>query len=349
MRHKKVAIIGAGIAGATLANRLLRAGYHVTLFEKSRGTGGRQSSCRIGKDSVDIGAPWYEPKTVQFRQWLNSRSDVIQWKPQYHDFSEPLQPPSISKSKSVYLSTPRQSSLTQNMIRGAMLCTSAKIIRLRRAPQGIRLIKEDGDTGFLFDAVFVTTPAAQAVPLLSICPQFRRVATSATYTSSWVTVISLAEKSTIAPDIISGDHPVIYRAVRDSSKPGRNSWSHREVWVLEANSEWSKRYSDSNPSTIGQSLIKTFKALVKQPLTISGVKTHQWLYRHHQSATSRNYLWDPESNIGVCSDWLNNTGNEGAWISANALADQLLYCSKPHDLYSSEPEDFASRQTVYEK
>ena len=53
----RIAIIGAGIAGATLANRLNSSGFTVDIFEKSRGTGGRLASTRVGQLSADLGAP----------------------------------------------------------------------------------------------------------------------------------------------------------------------------------------------------------------------------------------------------------------------------------------------------
>ena len=329
MKHKKIAIIGAGIAGATLANRLLKAGFQVTIFEKSRGTGGRQSSCRIGKDSADLGAPWYEPKTTSFKKWLMDRPEITHWRTQEADFSGKILDP-----KSVFLASPRQSSLTQNLIKGAMLCTEAKVTSIAPGDFGLRLSKEIGDIKYLYDAVVVTTPAIQAVPLLAKSPGLSAIAKKTRATSNWVTVFSLKEKSNIDPDIISGEHPVLARAIRDSRKPGRNSWSHKEVWVLEANSEWSERYINSRPSTIARALIKTFESLVKQPINICSSRTHRWLYARHLPTTTANYLWDADLKIGVCADWLNNAGNEGAWLSANALADHLLYCSKPDDVYS---------------
>ena len=326
MKHKKIAIIGAGMAGATLANQLINGGYQVTIFEKSRGTGGRQSSCRIGTDSADLGAPWYAPKTKQFRQWLMERPEVALWQAKHRNFCD-----TEVDRKCVFLSTPRQSSLTQNLIKGAMLCTEANILRIQSDDHGVRLDKELGEIKSLFDAVIVTTPAAQAIRLLSVCPQFSNLASTTKSSPSWVSVISIKGKNNIEPDILSGNHPILHRAIRDSKKPGRNSWSRKEIWVLEANSEWSQRHRDSAPNNIGKALIKAFAAVVDQPIEISCIRTHRWLYARHQSATSADYLWDPISKIGVCADWLNNPGNEGAWLSANALANHLLCHSTNRD------------------
>ena len=43
---KRIAVVGAGIAGAACAASLQQAGVQVTLFDKSRGVGGRMSTRR---------------------------------------------------------------------------------------------------------------------------------------------------------------------------------------------------------------------------------------------------------------------------------------------------------------
>lgn len=50
-----IAIIGAGLAGTVLSQRLNAAGLlTVTIYEKSRGTGGRMASCRLEGTSADL-------------------------------------------------------------------------------------------------------------------------------------------------------------------------------------------------------------------------------------------------------------------------------------------------------
>ena len=323
MKHKKIAVIGAGLSGATVTNRLLQAGYQVTIYEKGRAAGGRLSSCRIGKDSADLGAPWFEPTTDQFRQWLAARPEVIRWKAAHSNFSGTALNP-----KSVYLAAPRQSALIQNLIKGAMIHTDANITGLYTDSFGLRLRRDNEKIKSLYDAVIITTPAPQAAALLKGSPHLRHIAKSTSTTPTWVAVISLKEKSGITPDILSGQNSTLYRATRDSSKPGKNSWSRKEVWVLEANTEWSERYKDSDQTIVGRALVHAFETLTKQPMDISSIKVRQWLHSHHQPITNEKYLWDQDNNVGVCSDWLYHQGAEGAWLSANALADQLLYCTR---------------------
>ncbi|MEG4817829.1 FAD-dependent oxidoreductase [Microcoleus sp. K5-D4] len=57
-----VAVIGAGMAGLSCAQRLRQAGYSVAVVEKSRGAGGRVATRRVQGTRADHGARYLEPQ-----------------------------------------------------------------------------------------------------------------------------------------------------------------------------------------------------------------------------------------------------------------------------------------------
>lgn len=57
-----VAVIGAGMAGLSCAQRLRQAGYSVAVVEKSRGAGGRVATRRVQGSRADHGARYLEPQ-----------------------------------------------------------------------------------------------------------------------------------------------------------------------------------------------------------------------------------------------------------------------------------------------
>ncbi len=60
---KKIAIVGAGIAGVTCAYELSKKGHDVTLFDKSRGVSGRSTTKRwdpLVGIGIDMGVPYIE-------------------------------------------------------------------------------------------------------------------------------------------------------------------------------------------------------------------------------------------------------------------------------------------------
>lgn len=62
-----IAIIGAGVAGVSAANALIARGCTVTLFEKSRGFGGRCATKRWDGHTVDHGAQYFTIRDERFR------------------------------------------------------------------------------------------------------------------------------------------------------------------------------------------------------------------------------------------------------------------------------------------
>ena len=75
-----IAIIGAGMAGITAARTLLQAGHRVTVFEKSKGTGGRMSTRRTEFGSFDHGAQYFTVRDARFRammQWALGNAPEI--------------------------------------------------------------------------------------------------------------------------------------------------------------------------------------------------------------------------------------------------------------------------------
>jgi predicted NAD/FAD-dependent oxidoreductase len=67
--RRKIAVVGAGIAGLALA-RSLHDIADVTVFEKSRGVGGRMATRRAGAVGFDHGAQYFTVRDDAFRRML---------------------------------------------------------------------------------------------------------------------------------------------------------------------------------------------------------------------------------------------------------------------------------------
>ena len=70
----KVAIIGAGLSGLALANKL-KNHFEVVVFEKSRGYGGRVATRRSGEFIFDHGAQFFKAKTEEFSNYIKPMID----------------------------------------------------------------------------------------------------------------------------------------------------------------------------------------------------------------------------------------------------------------------------------
>ena len=63
----RAAVIGAGLSGLICAERLIREGWPVTIFDKGRGPGGRLSTRRADELRFDHGAQYFTARDQRFR------------------------------------------------------------------------------------------------------------------------------------------------------------------------------------------------------------------------------------------------------------------------------------------
>ena len=84
MDEVRIAVIGAGIAGLACARELARADAKVTVFERSRGLGGRLGTRRQGNLAFDHGAQFITARSRSFVKYAEvaGRAGVLgRWSP----------------------------------------------------------------------------------------------------------------------------------------------------------------------------------------------------------------------------------------------------------------------------
>lgn len=164
----RIAVVGAGLSGMGAARRLVRADHAVTVFEKSRGVGGRMASRRVGDTVIDHGLPalWLDGGALAERvESLPAQSRVRISLPvggMGEGVTRDGGPPPIAYR-------PGLTTLAKMILADAGIAPllSARITDLRPASAGIELGDEQGNGRGVFDAVIVSAPAPQAAELLS--------------------------------------------------------------------------------------------------------------------------------------------------------------------------------------
>ncbi len=87
---KRVVVIGAGVGGVTVAARLARMGYAVTVVEKNAGPGGRCGRAEVDGHRFDTGATlllmreFYEAAFGDLGERLEDHLDLVRVDPTYH-------------------------------------------------------------------------------------------------------------------------------------------------------------------------------------------------------------------------------------------------------------------------
>lgn len=318
---QRVAIIGAGLAGAVLTERLVAAGLDVSIFEKSRGTGGRLASSRLGEYAGDLGAPFIDSHSEAFTAWLANQQQlgrVARWLPRAIDFGGDKR-----ASEQYWVGVGRNSSLTRALIEGAKLHAETRIGTVWPDKEGVLLRDVHSESLGHYDAVVCTAPAPQAVPLLEAIPRFSHLADEAVTDPAWVYLAAVSElpDRLRGVDLVEGQHAAIGRIVVDSNKPGRRG----AVIKVEMSRDWSEANVELHADTVKSESRKHLQNWLGETLDIQSDRIHRWLYnRSYQPSPTTPALWDAGTGIGACGDWIGASGLDGSFNSANYLADLLL-------------------------
>ena len=317
-----VAVIGAGMAGLSCAKALQRAGFQVTIFDKSRAPSGRMSTRRGDGWQCDHGAQYFTARDARFR------AEVAHWEQAGVAALWEADVAAMNADGSVsccgpaerFVGTPRMTTPAAWLAASLTLHTEVLISALRREQAGWRLQAQGGALlAHHYDAVVLALPAPQAEPLLhDVAPLQAALAGAAKMESCWAMMLQYAAPLWLGFDAAFVNHGPLRWVARDSSKPGR---AGRESWLLHASAEWSNAHLERDADSIAAHLLPAFAALgAPAPERWSA---HRWRYAKAAQARTEECIWVDGQALGLCGDWLGGGTVEGAWLSGLALAQRI--------------------------
>ena len=320
---KHIAIIGAGIAGAACAAALTHAGHNVSLFEKSRGAGGRMSTRRGDGWQCDHGAQYFRARDPLFQaevaQWEHA-GVVAAWEGRIVMHGATTEPSPDAHLKR-YVGIPAMTAPARYAARLANLLTSHTIDRMVRSATGWQLTC--AETGMLpahFDGVVVATPAPQAAPLLApIAADLAALARQTEMLPCWALMLRYDAPLDLPFDGAFICEGALGWVARDNSKPGRTG---PETWLVHANARWSEDHIESTAEDVIAELQAAFMQLGAP--AAAQASAHRWRYADVAPASLPGYCWNPALGLGACGDWLHGGKVEGAWLSGHKLAKAIL-------------------------
>lgn len=329
IRH--VAIVGSGLAGLVAATELRAAGVAATLFEKSRGPGGRMAAKRLPESaggSADIGAQYFTIRNPAFRQFLEQYAGHDCWgewqgRFRYQDDADVWQD---MRPAQRYVGIPRMSAITRAISEGLDLRTGIRIATLQRDSQELwHLTDIEGGVHGGFDAVVLTPPPAQTEDLLtdsslSALADDLNIRISRMQ-ACWTVVVHFPQGSGAGVEGLMPNSPVLSWAANNSSKPGRHD--NGEWWVLHGDPDWSDANTEMDPEQVRETLLAEFLRCSGVTARPDDVLVHRWLYAKPRARTAPGHLWFDDQRIAIAGDWLDGGRVEGAFNSASGLISRL--------------------------
>ena len=337
----RIAIVGAGIAGAACAAGLLRAGFDVTVFDKSRGVGGRMATRRAQWTDVDgsarsadfdHGCPHFTAKRPRFRavvERAEALGCVARWRQQvYCAFP-------AARTRKVFVPTPGMPAFGRHLLTGVALRLGHAVTGLQRCPQGWLLHLADGSVNGRIDGPFehvlLAIPAAQAAMLLSGHQTDWADALDAVRMEPCWTLMAVTDEVDWPWDAAELERGPLARIARNDRAPGRRAAGGWVPWVAHATPAWSFAHLEDDPAQVAEALRTALGKSIAgvQETRWHHVGVHRWRYARlaQRAPGSVDCWWRSDLGLGVCGDAFGDSFGAGsveaAWSSGDELADAV--------------------------
>lgn len=337
---RRIAVIGAGLAGAICAHMLSEAGFQVEVFEKSRGAGGRMATRRAEwadaagvthQASFDHGAPAFHVTDAAFAEFLAPARRAGQILPLRPDLAD-------GAAEQRWLAAPDMPALCRSLLDGLTLRTQHTVTAIQHSATGWRLqIAETEAVGEFALVVLAIPPQQAAVLLQQHQPAWAQQASAIEMVPHWTLMAvssaavdgaALAQSGSTATGIITLPQVgPLAQLIRNDLKPGRRQLAGRYHWVAHASPAWSLAHLEDHPAQVQAQLQQAVMESTGIALEWQYATVHRWRYATLAAGADgvdALHCWDHATQLGVCGDAWGGGGVQGAWRSAQALARAIL-------------------------
>jgi predicted NAD/FAD-dependent oxidoreductase len=325
---KRIAIIGAGLSGLVLARRLGEVA-EVTIFEKSRGVGGRMATRYAMDYEFDHGAQFFTARTSAFREFLQpllSDRIVANWTPTFAELDRhgTRDRRAWGEQYPHYVGVPRMNAVGKYLSTGLDIRTNTRIENIRQEKGKWRLVDSDGRCHDGFDWLVLTAPAPQTATLasahselLALC-HARKIRACVALMLGFEAPLELPWQAAVVRDA-----DISWMSV-NSSKPGRGD---AFTMVVHSTNAWANAHVDDELDALRAHLVNEACAISGVDLRqASYCDVHRWRYANMDKCDGPDCYIDERSNLAACGDWFLRGRVETAFSSANALAGKLRDC-----------------------
>tara|TARA_B100000674_G_scaffold83427_1_gene57796 strand:+ start:849 stop:1904 length:1056 start_codon:yes stop_codon:yes gene_type:complete len=338
-----IAVIGAGMAGLKAASTLHRIGINVTVFEKSRGLGGRLASRRTEFGHFNHGAQYVTARHPGFNAFLQEATEfnaAQNWSPNLHrGTSAPTSSSGTGAALSPiarhvgnlaeeawYQGAPQMNKLIRPLVDSFPIQKQHRIIGIEPVNAHSFMLHDDLDGSYgPFDGVIVTAPAPQAAELLRpLAPRFGPI-DEVVMAPCWAVMAAFEQPLPTGFDAMLYPSSEISWAARSTQS---NDIFHRRTpdpWVLHASPEWSRAHLEDDKERVIEKLLAALRDVsgVKLP-KLHSVQAHRWRYARTEVPLGRSQLNGMNGRVIAAGDWCLGARVESAWRSGQSAAHTMI-------------------------
>ena len=322
--QKKIAVLGGGLSGLTLAKEL-EGVFDVTVFEKSSGVGGRLATRTAYPFEFDHGAQFFTARTDAFKEFLSPFADrglVASWHPKIISLEAGKKSFKRKWFEPHYIAQPKMTSLAKFLADDIKIEFNLEIDRVSKNKSRWSLLSNGRVVGDGFDLVVFSVPAPQTRRILSLSDIYLDGLDDIDYLPCFTLMLGFDEGLSLNFDaaLVRGS-PVRWISV-NSSKPGRKDLT---TLVVQADNQWSRENLDLGLLEIQEILLSELESLTDLSFqNFTHIDVQRWRYAKVSSAAGRDFIVDKDAKIAACGDWCRGDRIEDAFLSGRGLAMELI-------------------------
>ncbi len=330
----RVLVVGAGLAGLICAHRLQTHGLDVTVLEKGRGPGGRQSTRRetLGPHTLtfDHGAQYFTVRDPEFARFLTPFREgddpvVERWEASVVS----LEAGSIrarSENTERYVCQPGMNGLARALAEPVPTQYSTRVHACRREGDTWVLVDEEDSELARGNALVITAPAAQALALLPDEAPLRERLRGMRYAPCWTVMVHFPHS--LEQDFGGAfvDRSPLSWIANNDTKPGRNpDGAPGESWVLHGSPEWSYAHLEDTHEDVTDALLVALAEAIGHDVPAPDlVRAHRWRYALPTVSAEEPCLWDEDWQLAIAGDGCPAGARvEGAFLSGWTAARRI--------------------------
>ena len=320
----KIAIIGAGLSGLTAAINLDRTA-DITLFEKSRGAGGRICTRYVDSYNFDHGAQFFTARSAEFKKFLKPliKSGVIDnWKARWIEVKDNriINRQQWNDDLPRYVGVPSMSSIGKYLSKNLNIKLNTEV-SIEKSPKGWNIIGYDGEVFDHYDWVISAIPAEQSLKLLPDYFSHYDALKQKKMFGCYSLMLGFNEALDLDWDAAQLTGTDLSWIAVNSSKPGRpDDYS----LLVHSTNDWAEEHLDDDMDAVKEYLCSQLAKIIGQNVySAQHIDLHRWRYANIPKQDQNILFIDPESKLAACGDWCKKGRIEEAFRSGFDLAKEM--------------------------
>ncbi len=300
----KIAIIGAGFSGCNLYNNLKEKYEDITIFEKSRGVGGRLSTKYVEDKYIDHGTSSLTPITDDLKL-----------------FCLDLAKNNILKAKyDTFLPKNGINAICKFLINENDLMKNTKICQAKFENNKWSLQDDNKNIYKEFDLLLITIPAPQILQLKIELPlEFQKELSKVEYDSTFSLILHSNKNLKLNENRIY-ENPDIAKIIDNSKKYSYKDFSS---YIIHSTKEYANCVNEKSKDEICEIFLDNFDEKTKENIEKFSILPHLWKYAFVKTSLEAPYFLNESKNLGICGDYFNHSNLEASFLSSELLSNHI--------------------------